>query len=127
MSSTRYTAEQIAQALKESNGIKAVAARRLGCARNTVVKYAQEYAVCREAVETARETIVDLAEGKLVEAIARGEPWAVAMVLKTLGRGRGYGDSLELVMRQAETLAKAYGLDPGRIIDLAQKRQERAS
>lgn len=123
----RYTAEQVAKAITDSNGIKAVAARRLGCARNTVVKYANEYAICREAVQTSRETVVDLAEGKLIEAIGRGEPWAVALVLKTLGKERGYGDSVEIILRQAKVLAEAYNLDPGRIIDVAQKRHERAS
>lgn len=127
MAATRYTAEQIAKAIQDANGIKAVAARRLGCARQTVVKYAAEYAICREAVQTARETVVDLAEGKFVEAISRGEPWAVSMALKTLGRDRGYGDSVEIILRQAKTLAAAYNLDPEKIIDLAQKRHERAS
>lgn len=125
-SGIRYTAEQVAKAITDANGIKAVAARRLGCARQTVAKYANEYAICREAVQTSRETVVDLAEGKFLEAISRGEPWAVSMALKTLGRDRGYGDSVEIILRQARTLAASYGLDADRIIDLAQKRQERA-
>lgn len=122
-----YTAEQVAQAIRDANGIKAVAARRLGCARNTVSKYAREYVVCREAVETARETIVDLAEGQFVAAIGRGEPWAVSMALKTLGRDRGYGDRLDLVWKEeAVRLATAYNLDPEKLINLAAERQKRA-
>ncbi len=124
---TRYTAEQVAQAIRDSNGIKAVAARRLGCARQTIVRYAAEYAICREACTTARETVVDLAEGQFVAAIGRGEPWAVAMCLKTLGRSRGYGDAVELIVQQADLLARAYNLDPAKIIDLAKKRRDRAS
>jgi hypothetical protein len=123
----RYTAEQVAQAIRDSNGIKAVAARRLGCSRQTVVKYASDYAICREACITSRETVVDLAEGQFVAAIGRGEPWAVSMALKTLGRDRGYGDRLDLVWKEeAVRLATAYNLDPEKLINLAAERQKRA-
>ncbi len=45
--------------------------------------------------EDARERRVDEAERKLDEAIERGEAWAIALVLRTLGRGRGYIEKVE--------------------------------
>ena len=33
---------------------------------------------------------LDKAEARLFDAMERGEPWAIRMVLMTLGRSRGY-------------------------------------
>lgn len=54
--------------------------------RPDLVKMLEEYQV---------EVPADLAEWELHQAVSRGEPWAVAMVAKTLRRHR-YGDKLEL-------------------------------
>jgi hypothetical protein len=43
----------------------------------------------------AREKRVDEAERKLDEAIERGEAWAIALVLRTLGKERGYVEKVE--------------------------------
>ena len=44
----------------------------------------------QEALDDAREYTLDRAETKLFEAMENGEPWAIRMVLMTLGRSRGY-------------------------------------
>ncbi|MBA7493869.1 hypothetical protein ES702_04434 [subsurface metagenome] len=43
-----------------------------------------------------RETKKDLAEDKLFEALSRGDWKAVRYILSTLGKDRGYGDTLEV-------------------------------
>lgn len=119
--------EQIVESLHATKGTVALAARRLGISRQGLIKRIHASAELEQLLEEEREIITDTAELKMVQAIQAGEPWAISMRLKTLGRDRGYGDSVELILKHAETLGKAYGLDAARIIDLAQKRKERAS
>jgi len=47
--------------------------------------------------------LLDATEEKLVAAIDNGEPWAIALVLKTLGKERGYVERQETV-NKSETL-----------------------
>jgi len=75
-----------------------VAARRLGCNPRTIYRRAEKSPRIREAIDQAREELIDQAEAKLREAVQRGEVWAVSLVLKTLGKKRGY------VKRQEHTI-----------------------
>ena len=50
----------------------------------------------REACDNARGELIDISEQKLRAAVMNGEPWAVAMVLKTIGKHRGYVERQEL-------------------------------
>lgn len=84
------TNAQIIAAIKESRGLIAVAARRLGINRLTVYRRMEKYPAVRQAVDDEREFSIDLAEAKLYEAINKGESWAIALMLRTLGRSRGY-------------------------------------
>lgn len=49
-----------------------------------------------ERIEEQREVRLDRAEYRLDEAIDRGEPWAITLMLKTLGRKRGYQEKIEV-------------------------------
>lgn len=86
----RFTNEQIIKALRESRGLVAVAARKLGCARQTIYNRAEKSEAVREALVEAREFTTDIAEAALYKAIEAGEGWAVCFYLKTQGKGRGY-------------------------------------
>ncbi len=46
-------------------------------------------------VEEFRERRVDRAEYKLDDALEDGQPWAIALVLKTIGKDRGYVERSE--------------------------------
>jgi transposase-like protein len=96
MAVQRYTTEQIIKALKETNGMIYLAARRLGCTPQTIYNRANRTQVVKQAIEDSRGEIVDLAEQKLRLAILAGEPWAVALTLKTLGKQRGYVERQEV-------------------------------
>jgi hypothetical protein len=93
----RHTADAMAEALRKARGIKVVAAKMLGCSRVTVQNYCNRYASVQAAAEEARETLIDVAEGKLVQRVDAGDWDAVRFVLVTIGKGRGY------VMRQEAT------------------------
>jgi hypothetical protein len=84
------TAKQYAKAITEARGFISVAAKRLGCSRSTMYRAIDKYPTVAEAVEDARESMTDLAEGKLVEQINGGNTTAIIFYLKTQGKKRGY-------------------------------------
>lgn len=96
MAKQRYTAAEVIDALERARGIKAVAAKILGCTRQTVERYAKRYATVAQACRQARETLVDVAEGQLVKSVDAGEWPAVRYVLATLGKSRGYAERTEI-------------------------------
>jgi len=100
-----YSNERIIGALKETNGMVYLAARRLGCAPATIYNRAKRVTSVQAAIDDNRGEVIDAAELKLKAAIINGEPWAIAFALKTIGRHRGY------VERQEVT-----GADGGKII-----------
>jgi hypothetical protein len=86
----QFTTTQMADALRKARGIKAAAARSLGCTRETVVRYCKRYPSVAAVCDEQREVLVDIAEGKLTQEVDQGTEWAVKMVLTTLGKDRGY-------------------------------------
>src|SRR5215212_10366728 len=92
----KYTPEEIIGALEESRGLIAPAARKLGCARDTIRRYLEEYEDIAQAIADQREAVTDMAENSLYEAIRRGEAWAVCFYLKCMGKGRGYIEKAEV-------------------------------
>jgi transposase-like protein len=92
----KYTPEEIIAALEESNGLIAPAARKLGCARDTIRKYIDEYADVAQAKLDQREAVTDMAENALYQAILDREAWAVCFYLKCMAKDRGYVERAEL-------------------------------
>jgi hypothetical protein len=71
------------------------AARDLGVSRQTVYNYIEKYVTVREARDEARDTLLDMTEGKLFEAIKRGNIAAIMFTLKTIGKSRGYVERIQ--------------------------------
>jgi hypothetical protein len=92
----KYTVEQVIDALAECKGMISPAARYLGCGRRTIQRYMKEYPEIAEAIEDANEEVNDIAELKLLDAIKRGEAWAICFRLKTKAKNRGYVEKAEL-------------------------------
>lgn len=86
----KYTAAQVAAALKITRGGVYLAAERLGCRPHTVYAYMNRYPSVREAKEAAEGHILDVAEVKLYEQIMAGNIVAIKYVLSTKGKDRGY-------------------------------------
>ena len=86
----KFTQQQMIAALKETRGLITLAADRLGCSDDTVRRYVGKYPKVKQTVMQHRRRRVDVAELKLDAALDNGEPWAIALVLKTLGKRRGY-------------------------------------
>ena len=92
----KYSKQQMIDALAESMGMISPAARKLGCSRTTIRRYLAEYPEIAEAIEDANEEVNDIAELKLLDAIKRGEAWAICFRLKTKAKNRGYVEKAEL-------------------------------
>ena len=92
----RVTDKRMLDAIKKNGGAVYLAARELGCAPNTIYNRMEKSPTLKRAVEDARGEVVDYAEQKLRLAILNGEPWAIAMALKTIGKHRGYVERQEV-------------------------------
>lgn len=110
MAKQRYTAAEVITAIERARGIKAVAAKILGCSRVTVDSYAKRYVTVAQACQQARETLIDVAEGQLVKAVDGGEWPAVRYVLATLGKERGYSERQEITGAKGKPLVKERAL-----------------
>ena len=109
----KFTATQMCEALTATKGMVYLAAKRLGCDHNTVLRYCQRYPSVEAAKQAARGELLDEAELRLVAAIRRDEPWAISFYLKTVGRTRGYGERLDLnvsIQAAAAKVAAEFGL-----------------
>ena len=92
----KYTQEQMIKALEESKGLIAPAARALGCSRDTIRSYLEEYTAVAQAKLDQREAVTDMAENALYAAILRGEAWAICFYLKCMAKDRGYVEKAEI-------------------------------
>ena len=92
----RFTVPQVVLALAQARGKIAVAARTLGCTRQTIYDYKARHPEIGVALEDAEELQLDMTELKLFQAIEKGEAWAICFYLKTKGRARGYVERHEV-------------------------------
>ena len=92
----KYKVGQVAAAIKAANGLLAAAAHILGCDRSSVYVYVKKHPTLAAAMNECRAVCIDRAELKLMKAVEKGEPWAIAMVLKTIGKERGYVERQEI-------------------------------
>lgn len=80
------------------------AAERLKCEPDTVRNYVKRYPRVAEALHEERESMTDVAEMALFDAIKGGEGWAVCFYLKTQGKERGYVERHEFTGKDGEAL-----------------------
>jgi hypothetical protein len=87
----KYTVAQVIAALRAANGIKAAAARVLGCEWRTVDNYIKRYPTVRAALDECDQIILDIAEGHLISDVRRGQWEQIKYYLNAKGKSRGYG------------------------------------
>jgi hypothetical protein len=90
-----YSDEEMVAALEEKHGLVYLAAKSLGCSPDTIRHRAKQSPAVAECIVAQRGQVIDTAEERLYEAVHKGQPWAVGLVLKTLGRDRGYVERSE--------------------------------
>ena len=90
------TAQRIIDAIRESSGLLTLAAKKADVTYKTVWQYTQDFPSVKQAVEEAKEKMLDFAEGKLYEKIKEGDNTAIIFYLKTQGKKRGYIERQEV-------------------------------
>ena len=103
-SKERVKTQRIIECLRETNGLVSLAAKRVPCSMTTIYTRARDVAAVRQVIDECRSELVDYGELALRRAVVNGEPWAVAMVLKTLGKDRGYVERQEVTGADGEAL-----------------------
>ena len=92
----KYTQEEVIDALEASHGLISPAARRLGCSRDTIRTYIEEYPEIARTKKDLREVVKDIGEDGLIAAAKRGEAWAICFLLKCIAKDRGYVEKAEI-------------------------------
>ena len=88
--------KQIKEKILEHYGNLSQVAKECGVSRQTIYKRVQANEELQMARLEADAILVDLGESALVRAINDTQPWAVGLVLKTKGKGRGYVERQEV-------------------------------
>lgn len=99
------TAVKIIKAIHESKGLLTLAAAKAGVTYWTVWKYSKDYPSVAKAVDESKESMLDLAEGKLYQEINKGNMTAIIFYLKTQGKRRGYIERSEVTGENGAPLA----------------------
>ena len=92
----KFTVQQIAEALRESAGIRSAAARKLGCSPSTITNYVERHPDLSKTEADIVESNLDKAETQLLEAIASGNLTAIIFYLKCKGKHRGYMERTQI-------------------------------
>ena len=95
MSRHRSKAE-IKEALNACHGQVYLASERLSCWPSALYARIRKDAELQSIIDLYDGKRTDAAELKLEQAIRNGEPWAIALQLKTKGKTRGYTEKLEV-------------------------------
>lgn len=95
MGRSKYTIEEAATALRQTGGIVAQAAERLGVTRRGLWARIERNEKLQRVHQDCREHTLDVAESMLFEAIRNGEGWACQFYLKHRGHSRGYTTRVE--------------------------------
>lgn len=90
-----HTLDEIENALRNTKGMIAPAAKTLGMTRSSLYERVQRSERLKTAMQDERESMTDTAELALHRAIVGGEAWAVCFYLKTQGKSRGYVEKQE--------------------------------
>ena len=92
----QYRTEDIIKALESTHGMIYLAADALNCSPSTIYRRAEKNAHVQDVIDSYRGKLIDKAELKLEQAVMNGEPWAVTLTLKSLGKNRGYVERQEV-------------------------------
>lgn len=102
------TDEQIIAAIVAKKGMVYNAAKSLGASHMLIYGRMKTNPAIKEAIDEARGRVLDTAETKLFTAVQKGEPWAIAFTLKTIGKDRGYTERQEVTGADGSNLKIEY-------------------
>jgi transposase-like protein len=83
-------------ALKNNNGNISEACQAINIGRQTYYSWIEKDETFKQDAEDAQESLIDLAESKLVENIKDNDNTSIIFFLKTKGKKRGYIEKQEI-------------------------------
>jgi hypothetical protein len=92
--STRLNKNVISKSIKGSYGNVTAIARKLHCERKTVYEWLEREPELKSQLDFEREELIDFAEIKLIERLKAGSESMISLILKTLGKNRGYYEAM---------------------------------
>jgi len=98
------TIDEIVYATRVAHGIPTFAARFLGMSRSKYAHIVKHNRRVAQVAKNEKESIIDLAEGRLYEALAEGYSWAIKYVLDTQGKERGWTTEINKETHEGEIL-----------------------
>lgn len=125
--SRHYKSDEIIAALEMSKGLVSVAARALGCSPRTIYARAKQVQAVQDAIDIPRLELVDMAESGLRVHLQNKQPWAIALVLKTLGKDRGYVERQEWREVQGQEIDAEIERELERLASAGQKTDARTA
>ena len=90
-----YTAGQFIAAIPGTGGIISTIARRVGCDWHTAKRHIDNYATVAQVYDDERQSVLDLAEAKEIEAIKDGDGPMIRFYLTMKGKDRSYVPRVE--------------------------------
>jgi hypothetical protein len=87
----RHSEATVLRAIAGSGGIITHVAKALKLSWTGARNAIDRYPACKEALDSEREAICDVAENRLIEAINQGDAWAIRFFLNNKAKQRGYG------------------------------------
>lgn len=90
-----YDITILKKAIEDSGGQYQTIAERLGCEWHTAKSHVEKYEETKKAYANETESVLDLAESKLIENIKDNDNTAIIFYLKTKGKNRGYVERIE--------------------------------
>ena len=97
---SKYTVSDFKEAIKDCNGNKSLVRRRLKCSSQTLYVYLEKYPELKRLIEIEgdyyKSSLLDLARVKLYKDVLAGKPYAITLVIRTLGKDEGFAERKEL-------------------------------
>lgn len=92
----KFKNPDIIAAIRRCRGLTYLTAQALGVSQGSLCYRISSDPELEEVAKEERGKTLDLAEAKLMQAVDKGEQWAITMLLRTLGRERGYVERQEV-------------------------------
>ena len=91
----RLTTDKVIPKIHELRGNLSAVARAFNVSRTTLYTFVRAHPTVQQAVDEAREAMLDHAESMLYRKILDGDTTALIFFLKTQGKKRGYVERVE--------------------------------
>jgi len=92
----KLTVDKVNVLIDEMMGNVSMVARTLNVSRTTLYNYIKAHATVKQALDEAREKMVDNVESKLYSKALDGDTTSMIFFLKTQGKHRGYVERQEV-------------------------------